>query len=58
MCIIYGKCEKTEDIKSAYDYQPSGSKIMPIAELMPLIESMSEDKQKEILKGMMSLFDD
>jgi hypothetical protein len=31
---------------------------MPIAELMPLIESMSEDKQKEILEGMMSLFDD
>lgn len=44
MCIIYGKCTETEQMQSAYDNQLSHH-IIPIAEMLPLIEGVGTSEQ-------------
>lgn len=44
LCIIYGKCNATERIQTAYDKQLPNQKIRPIMELLPLIESVENEE--------------
>ena len=43
MCIIYGKCEEGERLQSAYDNELYPHSITPIANVLPLIESIDEE---------------
>lgn len=45
MCIMYGKCSEEDKMQSAYDKKLPNNDIVPIAELIPLIESISNDEQ-------------
>lgn len=44
LCIIYGKCNAAERIQTAYDKQLPNQRIQPIAELLPLIESVANEE--------------
>ena len=43
MCIIYGKCTKHDQLKSAYDKQLSNSTIIPMADTLPMIEGVNTE---------------
>lgn len=43
MCILYGKGKPLDRMKSAYDCQLPKQQITPVAELLPLIESISHN---------------
>ena len=53
LCIIYGKCKASNQIQSAYDKQLQNQQITPIAELLPLIESVSNDDHYSNLDALM-----
>ena len=53
LCIIYGKCKASNQIQSAYDKQLQNQQITPIAELLPLIESVSNDEHYSNLDALM-----
>ena len=43
LCLIYGKCSASETIQSAYDKRLPGQKIAPLSELLPMMESISNE---------------
>lgn len=45
MCIMYGKCSEQDVMQSAYDKKLPNNDILPKAELIPLMESISNDEQ-------------
>ncbi|MCC8357387.1 MAG: hypothetical protein LJU34_06040 [Oscillospiraceae bacterium] len=45
MCIIYGKCSERDSFESAYDKQMLPSAVVPIADLLPLIEGIAARDQ-------------
>lgn len=49
LCILYGKCEKGEQLQSIYNKCLRGQKILPIAELLPFMEESSVSQQYERL---------
>ncbi|MCD8354351.1 MAG: hypothetical protein LUC47_08585, partial [Clostridiales bacterium] len=53
LCIIYGKCKSSERTQSAYDKQLPGQAISPIAELLPLVEGISNDAHFNRLDSLM-----
>lgn len=53
LCIIYGKCKASNQIQSAYDKQLQNQQITPIAEVLPLIESVSNDEHYSNLDALM-----
>ena len=53
LCIVYGKCNASEQIHSAYDKQLPDQQITPVAELLPLIEGVANDKHYSSLDSLM-----
>ncbi len=51
--IIYGKCSNLEQMQSVYDKQLPNQKIEPIADLLPLIEGVANDKHYSNLDALM-----
>lgn len=45
MAIIYGKCTERDIFQSAYDNQIVGGRIVPLANILPLIEGIAQKDQ-------------
>lgn len=45
LCIIYGKCRENEQMQSVYDKKLQNNIIVPLMELLPLMEDVTGDKQ-------------
>lgn len=44
LCLIYGKFEENEELKSVYDKKVVDRMITPVVDLMPLMEDIDNDK--------------
>ena len=55
LCLIYGKCTKDEQLQSAYDNCLPGQHIVPIAELLPMIEGVSNENHYKNLDALMRI---
>ncbi len=53
LCIIYGKCNSSERIQTAYDKQLPNQKIQPVTELLPLMESVANEEHYRSLDMLM-----
>lgn len=53
LCVVYGKCKTSNQIQSAYDKQLQNQQITPITELLPLIESVTNDDHYSNLDVLM-----
>ncbi|MCD8012576.1 MAG: DUF2357 domain-containing protein [Lachnospiraceae bacterium] len=53
LCVLYGKCRPSDQIQSAYDKQLQNQQIMPITELLPLMESIADDEHYRNLDALM-----
>lgn len=53
LCIAYGKCNASEQMQSVYDKQLPDQQITPVAELLPLIEGVANDKHYSNLDTLM-----
>lgn len=56
LCIIYGQCVETDILQTVYDKQLTNDRIMPFAEMLPLIEDIQNDKHFERIKQLLSKF--
>lgn len=58
MCIIYGKCNEGDSLQSAYDKELPGASIVPVANILPLIEGIDVDehnaKLDQLFKNIIS----
>lgn len=50
LCVIYGKCSEKGQLVSAYDKQLDGQPIKPFADILPLLEGISQNEQYDKLK--------
>lgn len=53
LCVVYGKCNASEQIQSAYDKQLPNQQITPVTELLPLIEGVANDEHYSKLDALM-----
>ena len=53
LCLIYGKCDASEQMQSAYDKRLHGQQIMPATELLPLIEGVANEGHYSKLDALM-----
>lgn len=53
LCLIYGKCDASEQMRSAYDKRLPGQQIMPATELLPLIEGVANEWHYSKLDALM-----
>lgn len=53
LCLIYGKCNSSEQMQSAYDKCLPGQQIMPATELLPLIEGVANEGHYSKLDTLM-----
>lgn len=53
LCLIYGKCDASEQMQSAYDKRLPGQQIMPATELLPLIEGVANEGHYSKLDALM-----
>ena len=62
MGIIYGKCQEGENLLSAYNNELTPNSIVPVANILPLIESIDEEghyaKLDKLFKNLLSREDD
>ncbi|MCI8514608.1 MAG: hypothetical protein HFI93_08310 [Lachnospiraceae bacterium] len=50
LCVIYGKCSEKDQLVSAYDKQLDGQTIKPFADILPLLEGISQNEQYDKLR--------
>lgn len=55
LCLIYGKCDASEQMQSAYDKRIPGQQIMPATELLPLIEGVANEGHYSKLDALMRI---
>lgn len=55
LCLVYGKCTPSEQLRSAYDKCLPGQKIMPVAEILPLVEGVANETHYSKLDALMKL---
>lgn len=55
LCLIYGKCEASERLRSAYDKQLPNQQIKPIAELLPIMENAGSNEHYRKLDALMRM---
>lgn len=55
LCLIYGKCDASEQMQSAYDKRLPGQQIMPATELLPLIEGVANEGHYSKLDALMRI---
>ncbi len=53
LCLIYGKCNASEQIQSAYDKRLPGQQIIPAVDLLPLIEGVANEEHYSKLDSIM-----
>jgi hypothetical protein len=53
LCALYGKCDASERIQTAYDKQLPDQKIRPVTELLPLMESVANEEHSNGLDMLM-----
>lgn len=56
LCLIYGKCNSSEQMESVYDKRLPNQQIMPIAQTLPLIEGVANDGHYSNLDSLMRKF--
>lgn len=55
LCLVYGKCDASEQMQSAYDKRLPGQQIMPATELLPLIEGVANEGHYSKLDTLMRI---
>lgn len=53
LCLIYGKCNASEQMQSAYDKRLPGQRIMPVTELLPLMEGVANEGHYRKMDALM-----
>lgn len=56
LCIIYGKCGESEQLQSVYDKHLNAQNVRPIAELLPMLEGIANEKHFNRLDALMKFF--
>ena len=56
LCILYGKCAKSDQLDTAYDNQLSTHKIVPFTELLPMMECLPNKTQYSQLDQVFNQF--